>query len=197
MMCHTISVCKSEGNSVSVTVRSAKVPDAGEIARVHVQSWRGAYRGLLPDQILDDLSIPGRTGQWTEWLAPGGPRENTLVALGPDGVLGFATLLIPSRDAEEPDDVGEIPAIYVDPSAWGDGAGHALLEASVAALRAAGCREGILWMLDGNDRAEAFYRAHGWSDDGGRRGSQHWPGLEDFAGAADLVEVRFRLALSA
>lgn len=36
-----------------VTIREARVDDAGPIAEVHVASWRWAYDGLLPSQILE------------------------------------------------------------------------------------------------------------------------------------------------
>jgi hypothetical protein len=56
-------------------------------------------------------------------------------------------------------------------------------------MRGRGYREVILWMLDGNERAEAFYRGRGWRRDGGRRRSQYFPDH------AELAEVRFRRTL--
>jgi len=176
-------------NSKSVSVRGAEVADAEEIARVHVGSWQGAYRGLISDEVLDGLSIEGRTRQWRGWLAPGGERALTLVAARDALIVGFVTLSTRSRDDDEPAGVGEVPALYVLPSAWGAGVGGTLLDASVRELRAAGCSQAILWMLEGNDRAARFYEGQGWRADGGRRGSQYYP--ED----VDLVEVRFRREL--
>lgn len=37
--------------------RDAVVEDAPGIARVHVESWRAAYAGLMPQAVLDDLSV--------------------------------------------------------------------------------------------------------------------------------------------
>lgn len=176
-------------NSKSVSVRRAEAGDAEEIARVHVGSWQGAYRGLVSDEVLDGLSIEGRTRQWREWLAPGGERALTLVASRGGQIVGFVTLAVQSRDDDEPTGVGEVPALYVLPSAWGAGVGGALMAASVRELREAGCSQAILWMLEGNDRAAGFYEGQGWRADGGRRGSQYYP--ED----VDLVEVRFRREL--
>jgi len=185
---------KHESNSVSVRVRPATVADAAELARVHVQSWLGAYRGLLPDEVLDRLSVEARTEQWRGWLEPGGERSHTMLAEA-ERPLGFATLTIPSRDDGEGPDVGEIPALYVEPAAWGRGAGVALLDASVEAMRSAGCREAILWMLEGNGRAEGFYGRQGWTRDGGRRPSRNYPGVNYQDLEEELIEVRFRRAL--
>ena len=178
-----------DSNSRSVSVRRAEEGDAEEIARVHVGSWQGGYRGLISDDVLDGLSIEGRTRQWRGWLAPGGARALTLVAATNGRIVGFVTLATQSRDRDEPAGVGEVPALYVLPSAWGAGVGGALMDASMQELRRAGCAQAILWMLEGNDRAARFYAGQGWRADGGRRGSQYYP--ED----VDLVEVRFRREL--
>ncbi len=175
--------------NTEVTVRPAVLEDARAIASVHVSSWRGAYPGLLPAELLDSLSLQERERQWRRWLEPGGERSRTLVAELGGAVVGFSTLAIECRDADEPEGVGEIPALYVRPQSWGRGAGTALMDASVEAMRAGGCRQAILWMLEGNDRAAGFYAGQGWRADGGRRGSQY------FADAGGLVEVRFRRAL--
>jgi GNAT superfamily N-acetyltransferase len=186
-MCH--KQWESESNSVSVSVRRAVAADAADIARVHVGSWQSAYRGLMSDELLDGLSVQKRADQWRSWLGPAGDRAHTLVGARDGEILGFATLRICSRDEGERDDVGEVPALYVLPSAWGAGVGAALMAACVEEMRAAGCREAILWMLEGNERAARFYERLRWRHDGGRRGSQHYP--EE----VDLVEVRYRLTL--
>jgi GNAT superfamily N-acetyltransferase len=172
-----------------VRVRPAVIEDARAVAGVHIASWRGAYPGLLPAELLDSLSLSGRERQWHRWLQPGGERSRTLVAESGDAVVGFSTLAIECRDADEPEGVGEIPALYVRPQSWGHGAGTALLDASIVQMRAGGCRQVILWMLEGNDRAAGFYAGHGWRADGGRRGSQYFPEVPG------LVELRFRRAL--
>ena len=61
---------------------------------------------------------------------------------------------------------GEVYGIYADPSAWSTGAGHALLEAAEQRISDSGYRRAYLWVLDGNERADAFYARHGWVEDG-------------------------------
>lgn len=156
---------------------------------MHVDSWRAAYPGLIPARFLDRLAVEGRERQWLRTLSEEDGRPLVLVAESGGELVGFATVAVPSRDADEPADVCEIPAIYVGPAAWGQGAGAALMEASVGAMREAGCREAILWAVAGNERAASFYVAQGWRDDGGRRPSQYFPD------ASEVVEVRFRRVL--
>ncbi len=119
----------------------------------------------------------------------GGERSHTVVVIVDERLSGFVTLSIPTRDPDEPEDVGEIPALYTAPARWGDGLGQALMEAALGELRAAGCRSAMLWMLGGNARAARFYEREGWRDDGGRRPSQYFPERDQ------LVEVRFRREL--
>jgi GNAT superfamily N-acetyltransferase len=176
-------------NSENVRVREATAEDAPAIAQAHVDSWQGAYPGLIPDRFLDRISLAGREHQWRHTLSGGTEGPLVLVVDSGDELAGFSTVAIPSRDHDEPDDVAEIPAIYVRPSAWGTGVGSALMDASVAAMRGAGCREAILWAVAGNERAAAFYSRQGWHDDGGRRPSQYFPD------ATEVVEVRFRRRL--
>jgi hypothetical protein len=41
----------------ATAVRPATPDDADAIASVHVRSWQAAYRGIVPDAMLDALSI--------------------------------------------------------------------------------------------------------------------------------------------
>lgn len=84
-----------------------------------------------------------------------------------DRVCGFTTVG-PSRDSDR-GDVGELYAIYVHPNCWGGGIGRALIRAARRRLVEGSASEAILWVLDGNERAERFYRMDGWLPDGQRR----------------------------
>ena len=54
-------------------------------------------------------------------------------------------------------------------------------------MRSAGFGEAILWVLEGNERGERFYRAAGWEHDGGSK-------LDKFQGAT-VTELRYRKRL--
>jgi len=61
---------------------------------------------------------------------------------------------------------GEIVRFYTHPRVWGEGAGRALLDAALDALRAAGCTRAWLHTEERNLRARRFYERHGWRLDG-------------------------------
>jgi GNAT superfamily N-acetyltransferase len=167
-----------------VDIRIATAADAAAIAAVHVDSWRGAYRGLLPDAVLDGLDVQRRTVGWARLLGDPAPRSVVLVAENSAGrVTGFVHL-VPTRDDDGGDSTGEITSIYARPSGWGTGTGQALMAAAVDAARAAGFTALTLWVLRDNDRARRFYEMAGWHPDGGTK--------DDVMAGALVTEVRYR-----
>jgi hypothetical protein len=63
-------------------VRLAAADDAPAIADIHIRSWRATYRGLVPDAILDGLSMERRVTSWREAIAG---QERDLAAGSGDG----------------------------------------------------------------------------------------------------------------
>jgi GNAT superfamily N-acetyltransferase len=147
---------------------------------VHVASWRAGYAGIVPDEVLAALDPAERAAAWRERL----PDTTALVAEYDGAVAGFAGVATPARELHEPA-TGEITTLYVDPERWRRGIGRALVDAAAAELRDAGCDEAVLWVLERNDAARAFYAAVGFTPDGARH-------PDPFTG---LPEVRLRARL--
>jgi GNAT superfamily N-acetyltransferase len=148
-----------------VRIRSATPDDARPVAEVHVASWRHAYREVLPEDSLERLSVEEREAMWLGAFADPDPKNGAFVAEENGRVVGFASFG-PSRDEDAPDGTGEVPAIYVEPSAMGRGVGRGLLEEATAELRLAGFSRVTLWVLAANERARRFYEREGWAWDG-------------------------------
>ena len=166
------------------TVRPATSADADAIGRVQVETWRVAYADLLPKETIDAFDVGARQKMWREGLdRTPRPGSATFVALVEDEVIGFATV----GASYSEDGTGELYAIYVDPSRWGTGAGRALIEQAEASMREFGFPKALLWVLEGNEQAERFYRAAGWERDGEKQ--------DDFQGAA-VTELRYRKQLA-
>lgn len=141
------------------------------MAEVRVVSWRAAYRGLMPDEILDRMRPDA--DRWEKAIASDTQRTSLLVAEDDGQIVGFS-LLGPDRGGAE--DTGEIVAIYLRPEVWDQGYGWALMEHSVVALREHGFRRAVLWVLESNDRARRFYETAAWIADGGHK-SEEWDGF--------------------
>lgn len=182
-----------------VTVRPAVPADAEGVVRIHVRTWQHAYAGIMPDDALQALDgkVEERASRARErWSSPGPRRYRTLVAVDErDELMGFVTFgpyrLDPSRrDGETDLAVGEVLAIYVDPARHRAGAGWALLDAAVVALREGGAGEVRLWVLTENAPARRFYERYGFFTDGER----HLFRLDRPDGTpVDLPEVRYTL----
>ena len=165
-------------------VRPAGVGDADAIAQVHVASWRAAYHGLLPQRVLDDLSVRRRAEQWRDRLTE--PDHTALVAVNAGRVLGFASGG-PSRSGDGNEGrAGEIYAIYLAPHVWGEDVGPALLDATLTGL-AQKHYEVMLWVLSSNVRARRFYERQGLLPDGAAKNVRF--------GDAVVREVRYRRRL--
>lgn len=165
---------------MQVTIRAAQIEDAPLLAAVQVETWRVAYRGLVPDLLLDSMDVGERETGWRQILAEGG---ETLVAESDGDILGYVSFGI-SRDDDARADVGEMFAIYVRPPSWGVGVGRLLHDAAVVGIAAAGSTEATLWVLDNNKQARNFYEHAGWFTDGHVK-TEERP-------AATLAKVRYR-----
>lgn len=139
-------------------MRAADNGDVSDMARIHVRSWRAAYRGVLPDALLDGLSVSEREESWRALLTEGGDSWMTLVAERARGELtGFCSVALPGRDEGIGERTAEIGALYVDPDRWREGTGSALLAAVLGELGERGWRDVVLWVLPENRTALAFY----------------------------------------
>ena len=76
-----------------VVLRSARIEDAVAVAEAHIASWRHAYAGLLPQPLLDGLSVADATERWSTRIEGADPsRRRILVALVAGVVRGFASV---------------------------------------------------------------------------------------------------------
>ncbi|HSN74031.1 MAG TPA: GNAT family N-acetyltransferase [Anaerolineae bacterium] len=169
-----------------ILIRWAVPDDAYALAEIHVLAWQVAYRGLLPDSLLDSLTAADRLPRWRERLAETSSR--VLVA-ELDGQAAGWLVIGPQRDEDlDPQRVAEIYAIYVRPDAWRHGCGAALMEWAKAELRSQGFAEATLWTLRSNQRAIRFYEAQGFWADGASKVETNRDGVA-------FDEVRYRCEL--
>ncbi len=176
-----------------VTVRPAVPDDAPALTHVHIRTWQVAYAGIVPDPYLRSLDdqYEQRLARTRQRLSDGGSPASTLVATVDGAVAGFAVYGPYRREDDTLDPVdGEVMAIYVHPDHQGRGAGRGLMDAAVAALRAAGRGAVRLWVLEENHPARRFYERYGFTADGTRHFFRVQ--LPDGTGV-DLPELRYTL----
>jgi ribosomal protein S18 acetylase RimI-like enzyme len=142
-------------------LREAEAGDGEGIARVHVQAWRETYRGIMPDKVLDALSVVEGARRWAAVIGALGERRQLLtVAVDDDGrFVGFAGAG-PARDAAL-GTAGEIYAINLVNEAKRTRIGARLMLAVADGLVALGFGDVGLWVLERNLGARAFYERLG------------------------------------
>lgn len=141
-------------------IRLATVLDAEAIVAMKDAAWRESYGSLVSASVLDGLDARrDATVAYVSGLMQEG--YHFWVATRGDEIVGVA-LAGPRRDA----DVSvllELELLYVRESVKGSGLADGLLSTAI------GDADAYLWVMDGNERAIAFYRRHGFVPDGARR----------------------------
>ncbi len=144
----------------SIRVRAARPADAGPLARVHVDTWRTAYSGIVAPDYLAGLSYEARESQWDDILLANQPATSTFVAETADGeIVGFASGG-PERQGD-PTYLGEVYAVYVLQDHQRSGVGRRLAVAVVEQLRRDGFTSMLLWVLEDNRPDRRFYESLG------------------------------------
>ena len=135
-------------NAMEFTIRKATLADALGIAIVSVYTWKTAYSGLLPEEMLDKrlADLPKMVENMKKQIID---RDNYFVATVDDTVVGFTAFCSPCRNPDYADS-GEIGALYCLKGYNGYGIGRALFEAAVKELVQRGHKTMIIDCLRGN-----------------------------------------------
>ena len=148
----------------TINVRTAALTDCAAVARIQVDSYRGAYAHLMPAEYLDSFSYAEQEQDWKDWLQT--ERGLLLVAENEQGELTGYVLVQPASPEENKFDC-EVTALHVDRTYHRQGAGRALMAEAARRMQALDCRSLGLWMMDGNPAA-AFYERLGGQSAGER-----------------------------
>ena len=145
--------------TLTVDIRKAEPRDAGAIADVHHEAWRGAYAGIIPHRALN--AMISRRGR--DWWANAIRRAASVLVIEVGGqVAGYATL--GRNRARELRQQGEIYELYLRPECQGIGLGSRLFAAAREKLASHGLKGVVVWALEDNANALAFYASAGGRD---------------------------------
>ncbi|HEY0870713.1 MAG TPA: GNAT family N-acetyltransferase [Acidothermaceae bacterium] len=152
------------------SVRVAVPPDASTIAGIQADALRQNYAALLPDEAIDDFDVAAATNGWTEAItSPPSPRHRVFVAVGLDGVVGFAATA-PATDTDlNPEADAEVLALHVAPDQVRLGHGSRLMAAAVDHAHDDGVARLVMWVFAADDPLRMFLRENGWEADGSTR----------------------------
>jgi ribosomal protein S18 acetylase RimI-like enzyme len=141
-------------------IRPARISDASSIARVHVDSWRTTYPGIVPDDYLANMSYKQRSGIWESILSEADGTKPNYVAVDDNGVVvGFAGGG-PERSSDADLD-GELYFLHLLEDSQRRGVGRKLVTLVANDLGRNGMVSMFVWVLEQNRPACLFYEALG------------------------------------
>jgi ribosomal protein S18 acetylase RimI-like enzyme len=166
-------------------VRPARSGDVDGLVRVQVASWGCLFAGIVPPDLLAELTGDSARGVWLDrWREaitnPPSSRHRVLVAVSdtPETaataataareVVGFVSVG-PATDADRwPGTDGELYELRVAPDRTGQGHGSRLLHAAADTLSEDGFHTVSIWALEADSALRRFRESSGWAPDGAR-----------------------------
>lgn len=137
------------------------------LALVGAASFLENFAGFLPGaDVLAHCRKQHSAAKYAAWLAQ--PDTRACLAEVRDSPVGYALLCAPDLPVETKADDIELKRIYLLHRFHGSGAGAALMKWSIETARSIGKRRLLLGVHEGNEKALAFYRRHGFVNAGTR-----------------------------
>ncbi len=138
--------------------RVAVKSDAEQIAALHAQSWRRAYRGMMPDEFLDGPVVAERIAVWRERLREERADRKVCLAVSDSRLVGFVCVY-GSEDAVWG---SYIDNLHVTSDLHRSGIGTSLMRHAAAWLCENYADLGVyLWVMEANGVARRFYERLG------------------------------------
>ena len=156
-------------------VRAARGSDAAGVARIQVECWRDDYTGVIPDDVLAELTSAEATERWQERWAeaiakPPTSRHQVLVATAtePAAAGGRPERVIAGFASVGPATDGELYELHVAPGRTNQGHGGRLLNAVADTLAEGRFSRASAWVLEADTALRQFLESAGWAADGAR-----------------------------
>lgn len=145
-----------------IKIRYANINDAKILGEIHAKSWQVAYKGIVPEEILANIT-PERREKYFEKALTEGWEEDALIYKDNDaaGLICIGKC----RDEDKSQEYGEVWGIYLSPEYWNDGLGRELMNWGLKELKVRGFKKVTLWVLEENQRARRFYELMGFKHD--------------------------------
>jgi ribosomal protein S18 acetylase RimI-like enzyme len=148
----------------TVEIRPVKIDDDwNAISSIYDESWKYAYRGIIPQDYLDNLGNGRRVDKFKKALETN-PNQKRLIVLDGDKII--ATADFGKSRMSDMEGFGEVYSIYFLPEYMGKGYGKTLMQLSVDGLKEMGFTKMFLWVLEDNKSARHFYEKFGFSYSG-------------------------------
>lgn len=143
---------------MDISIRKGTKKDSELISRIYAESWRSAYKGMVPDEYLNDLKDDFWVEKFQMWISEDIFKVKIIYA---DNKAAGAAAYGKSRD-EKFADYAEICSFYLIPEYFRKGLGTALMKSVIDEIYNEGYKHCYLWVLDANSNARMFYENMGF-----------------------------------
>ena len=146
-----------------VHIRRAQSGDEETLARIQTESWKAAFAGIVPAELLAQCTNVGRAEKmYARLLAE---RRGNGYILELDGKAHCIAWWDAAKDDDMPG-AAELRCFHSLPDNWRRGYGSRVMERVLTDVKAAGYETIVLWVFARNERAIRFYEAHGFTASG-------------------------------
>jgi len=142
-------------------IREATISDALGIAKVHIDSWRTTYKGIVSDEYLNELSYSQKEKAWINIINDAQKDIKYIFVIENDenNIIGFTSCGIEREGHTK--FKGEIYAIYITKEYQNKGIGKLLFNRAVEKLNEINFSSILIWALEENNQACRFYEVIG------------------------------------
>jgi len=163
-----------------MTIRKATMADIPALARVHVDTWKATYKGIVSNTIIQNLTYEVGEQRFLTVLQKHADEATCYVAeKEPDKIVGFAIGGL--ERSKNPKYRGELWGIYVGREYQRQGIGKRLVSTVVEKLLSLNINSMLVWVLK-NNPYRTFYETLGGQQVGEKSTK---------LGQEDLIEISY------
>ena len=144
------------------SIRKAVINEAHDFALCKIRAWQSAYRGIIPDEYLNNMSVEKYAELYKKWME--NPNAEYYFAMCNDEIAGI--LVLSKCDNDDKQNAGDITAIYLLEPYWNKGYGRIMMNYAINRLKSLLYEEITIWSLEKNARAHEFFEKFGFALDG-------------------------------
>ena len=167
-----------------ITYRTATDADVARIATLHARSWQETYRGIMPDEFLDNEVQKERLEVWQERFGEQMPNRHIIVAEAGNQLVGFACVIT----GDDPVYGALLDNLHVSGVHQGQGIGRNLMKQAAQWVQNRNADSPFyLWVYEQNHPARTFYDSLGATNQERVRGDDGfvlryvWPDTQKLA----------------
>ena len=135
-------------------IRYYEEKDIEEVAKIIVDDWKIAYKGIIDNEYLEKLIYKDKAKRIKEKYL----KQKALVYVENDKIKGYCRFG-ENRDNEK--EYGEIYALYIKSGEKNNGIGKKLSKKAMKILTERVYKEAVIWCLKENKNARIFYEKIG------------------------------------